>query len=61
MEDVKETSFTETPLQTAGESSTADVTIACIGNTGSGKSTIMNAIFKGPDFENGPFKYDSRG
>ena len=51
---------TDAPLKTAGEAS-PDITLACIGNTGSGKSTIMNAIFMGGDFENGPFKSDFGG
>ena len=37
------------------------ITVCCIGTTGSGKSTIMNAIFHGANFENGPFKHDFRG
>lgn len=39
----------------------AGLTLVCIGNTGSGKSTFMNALFSGADFENGPFSYDCRG
>lgn len=37
------------------------LTLCCIGNTGSGKSTFMNAVFQGKDFDTGPFKHDYRG
>ena len=45
------------------ETATEDdaLTICCIGNTGSGKSTIMNAIQHGAAFEKGSFKHDFKG
>ena len=37
------------------------ITLVCIGNTGSGKSTFMNTLFEGENCENGPFNYHCKG